>query len=188
MKKSYSTFCKALAAAFLLSAPMAFTSCGDDDDPVSKPATDSSTPSTTHPASVKFVYDATLEQPWFDYFDVIRTLVDENGTKVDTMEASIGYTREYDWISAPKAIKLCIVAKPKKNVHELLDSTEIYRFDYSFSASATGYSETGVEMPFSIPTSGMQYNSADELFVRGSDFDKLADAVDTLFNVEYDIK
>lgn len=192
MKKSFSFVYKAMAAAFLLAAPMFVTSCGDDDD--DQPKKENTDDTTNHPAKVEVAYDINLEQPWFDYFDVIRTVVDENGTKTDTMNVSSSYTCAYRYALAPSAFKVYVVAKPKANVHDLLEADKEYCFDWNISASVKAFSESGLEVPFLLPNSGSKQTANDSVYVKGSEFDEFVEAItgtnakDTIFKAEYTIK
>lgn len=195
MKKSFSFICKAMAAAFLLSAPVFVTSCGDDDDP--QPSTNGDGgqgEDPTKPASVKVAYDITLDQPWYDLFDVIRTVVDENGTVTDTMTTSTGYTNIYNYATAPSEFKLYVVAKPKKNVYELLEADKEYDFGWRLSASVMALNANGIEVPYLIPSSGKKETVNDDIHVKGSQFDAFVESItgtnqgDTLFKAEYTIK
>lgn len=193
MKKSFSFVCKAMAAAFLLAAPMFVTSCGDDDDN-DQPNKEGTDETGTKPYSVKVAYDLTLEQPWFDCFDIIRTVVDENGTTTDTMTVSSSYTCGYSYATAPSVFKLYLVAKPKANVHDFLKADQEYCFDHDLSVSVMAYSKEGLEVPFMLPSSGKRQIAADSVYVKGSDFDNYVEALtstsqkDTIFKAEYTIK
>lgn len=190
MKKTIAFACKALAAGILVASPLAVASCGDDDDDATQQG-QSGTTGDRHPAKVEYSYNVEVTDAWLDLFDVVKTTVTPYGAAVtDTLyaEAESG-SFNIEWASVPSMLKVYVVAKPKKNLDELVSANEDYDMSYYFKCTVTGLTEDGKESPFSLPSSGVSEVDGNGLIVRGADMRNFAAAMgDTIFKAEYVIK
>lgn len=190
MKKTIAFACKALAAGLLVASPLAVASCGDDDDDATTQGQTGAT-GDRHPAKVAYSYDVEVTDAWLDLFDVVKTTVTSYGTELtDTLysEAESG-SFNIEWASVPNVLKVYVVAKPKKNMGELVSADEDYDMSYYFKCSVTGLTEDGKESAFSLPGNGVSEVDGNGTFVRGSDLRKFAEVMgDTIFKAEYVIK